>query len=285
MKTETFIAIVVLSFAIHAAFGFEGRITAALTQGGPVANLVYTVGTNYVRIEQTDTGWPHARDIVNLQTGEMTLLFPNNRSFVRLDKSGGAHAPSRPADASSAGAGSQALPTALGAGAPPMPAPQGIGPTNLPGAPAMPQMPAMPGIPRPGMGMPATPMMPMMMGRLELRDTGHSTNLLGLACEQYELKQRGETMEIWATDRLLPFQLYLPNQPHRFGPRMIEEQWGDLLKAKQLFPLLAMSKIGNGAERYRFEVQSITPEKINPGEEARLFQPPSDYQEIRPLPF
>ena len=92
-------------------------------------------------------------------------------------------------------------------------------------------------------------------------------------------------MEIWATDQLLPFQPYLEKQPHRFRPQMIEEQWGDLLKAKKLFPLLAVLKVGNGAERYRFEVQSVTPEKIKPGEEAQLFQPPPDYQEIQPLPF
>jgi len=74
------------------------------------------------------------------------------------------------------------------------------------------------------------PMMPpMMMEPLSLTATGDRTNLLGYACERFEIKRRGEGMEIWATTQLLPFQPYVPNQPHRFGPRGIEEQWGDLL--------------------------------------------------------
>jgi len=111
-------------------------------------------------------------------------------------------------------------------------------------------------------------------------------------------------MEIWATDKLLPFEPYLQNQPHRFGPHMIEEQWGDLLKSKKLFPLLAVLKFeafprpanppGTNAlsqasppppdmpERYRFEIKSITPETNT---DDTLFQPPPDYQEIQPLPF
>ena len=89
--------------------------------------------------------------------------------------------------------------------------------------------------------MPAMPMMPAsMMGKIDLHDTGKKTNILGFACEQYELKQRGQTMEIWVTDQLFQFQPYVQGQPHRFGPRMIEEQWPELVKAKKLFPLLAI---------------------------------------------
>ena len=128
-------------------------------------------------------------------------------------------------------------------------------------------------------------MPPPMMEKLELTATGDQTNLLGRACEKFQIKQRGETIEIWATAQLFPFQPYQQNQPHRFGPQMIEEQWGDLLEGKKLFPLRATLKFDNGAERYRFEVQSITPEKITPDDAAKLFRPPPDYQEIQPLPF
>src|SRR5208282_868650 len=167
---------------------------------------------------------------------------------------------------------------------------------NMPVMPPRPVMPNMPALP-PGVvmqssagpgasGMPAMPMpmMPGMMEKLELQDTGQKTNLLGFACEQFEIKQRGETMEIWATDLLFPFQPYIQNQPHRFGPRMIEEQWGDLLKAKHLFPLRASLRFDNGAERFRFEVQSVTPQKLT-DDDAKLFQPPTNYFEIQPLPF
>jgi len=127
-------------------------------------------------------------------------------------------------------------------------------------------------------------MPPMMMERMELKATEDKKEILGFPCTRYELKRRGEVMEIWATDKLLPFQPWLANQPHRFGPRMIEEQWGELLRAKKLFPLSATLKFENGPERIRFEVKSIDPKKIT-DTEGKLFQPPPDYQEIQPLPF
>ena len=132
------------------------------------------------------------------------------------------------------------------------------------------------------------------MEQMELKATRDTTNLLGYVCARYELKQRGEVMEIWATDKLLPFQPFLQNQPARFGPHMMEERWSGLLRDRKLFPLLAVLRIEHpsasaeggplvaGPERLRFEVKSIAPEKIA---DERLFQPPPDYHEIQPLPF
>lgn len=101
---------------------------------------------------------------------------------------------------------------------------------------------------------------------------------------RYEVKLRREIMEIWATDQLFPFQAYQRNQPHRFGPRMIEEQWPELLKARKLFPLLVTMRFESGPERYRFEVKSIQPEKIT-DPDGKLFQPPPEYHELQPSPF
>lgn len=288
----------VLAFSILAspAFAFEGRINAAFVQGARTNIFRYTVGPDDVRIEIVSNNWPNPVDIVERQSGAMTLLFPQNRSFVRLKPA--AENPSAPPGFPAM----PAMPPGVGAQtqSPPSP-PKNIGPTNLPGMPEMPappQMPAMPNMPAGG-GMPAMPMMrpPMMPGmteKMELQDTGQKTNLLGFTCEQYEIKQRGEVMEIWATDQLFPFQSYQQNQPHRFGPQMMEKQWGELLKAKKLFPLLAVLRFETpslpgqavpapaGPERMRFEVQSVTPERIT---DNSLFQPPPDYQEIQPLPF
>ena len=261
MKTKTLITAVSSFFLLHSALAFEGRITAALTRGGQATPLLYTAGTKCLRVEVAASDRPNPVDLLDWPSGEMTLLFPNNRSFVRLKAAS--------KDASSA----------------------------PPGFPPIPQKPAMPNIPVGG-GMPAMPPMPMMpppmMGKMELTATGDKTNLLGFACEKYEIKQRGEVMEIWATDQLFPFQPYVQNQPRRFGPRMIEDQWGDLLKAKKLFPLLAVLRFGRppapgggappvaGPERCRFEVKSVTQEAIT---DDSLFQPPSEYQEIQRLPF
>jgi hypothetical protein len=120
--------------------------------------------------------------------------------------------------------------------------------------------------------------------KAELQATGQKTNLLGFACQQYQLKQRGETLEIWATDQLFPYQPYVQNQPHRFGPQRIEEQWPGMLTSRKLFPMLASLHYDNGAERSRFEVQAVTPQILTE-KDTKLFQPPEGWFEIQPLPF
>jgi len=122
------------------------------------------------------------------------------------------------------------------------------------------------------------------MDKLELKATGQTTNLLGYVCTGYELKLGGTTMTIWATDRLLPFQGWVQNQPANFGRRQIEDQWADLVKGQKLFPLLATLKPDHAPERYRFEVKAISPKKFT-ATDAALFQVPAEYQEIQPLPF
>ncbi|MBU6409950.1 MAG: hypothetical protein KGR98_06145, partial [Verrucomicrobia bacterium] len=146
---------------------FQGGITVAVSQGGQTRHLLYTVGTNSLRVECTDAGYPYPRDIVNMRSGAIIILFPNNRSFMKLP--GKSPAPS----------GS------------PM---SRIGPMPVPGAPAMPMIPR-----------PAEP--------LELKATGRTTNILGYACASYELINRAEVMDIWATKELPPFQPYLQGQP------------------------------------------------------------------------
>ena len=319
------------------AAAFEGRINAVMIQGNETNALLYTVGTTSLRVEMTATNWPNPVDILDINSGTLTLLFPNNRSFVHLKPdtdaaTGGAPGmPGMPMPPGGLppGIGPQPAPVA-----PPMPTmpnmpalPPGVGPQpqatpamppmpsrpvmpNMSGAPSMPPIPNMPALPpgvgpqaqsgmlsSPGMpsmpnmagasGMPSMPpmSMPMMQNaRSELQATGQKTNLLGFACQQYQLKQRGETLEVWATDQLFPYQPYLQNQPHRFGPQRIEEQWPGMITSRKLFPLLASLRYDNGAERFRFEVQSVTPQKLT-AKEAKLFQPPEGWFEIQPLPF
>jgi hypothetical protein len=267
-------------FLLRSAFCFEGRIHAALTRGGDTQTLLYTVASNQLRIERTETNRPYARNIVRLDTGAITLLFPHNRSFVRLKNAESGGAPSFPGAPTMPpppgglplGTVSQTSPgsAATAAGAPPLMPSRSAGPPGVgPHAGGF----------RGGPGIPALPMEPV-----ELKSTGETTNLLGYNCARYELKRRAETMEIWATDRLLPFEPWLPNPSRRFGPRLIEEQWPELLRSKNLFPLLAILTFENGPERLRFEVKAVTPEKIE-DRDASLFQPPPDYREIGPLPF
>jgi hypothetical protein len=280
--------LLVLKFELS-LFAFEGQITAKLTRGGDTQTFCYTVGTNCVRLERGETNRPYAINLIARDTGAVTLVFPHNRSFVRLPVTTSPVAPRFPA-----GLPAPAMPamSAMPA-APVVPASMNIGPTNLSGMPVPPSFPAPPGgMPAPspmpmaglGGGMPAMPMMPMPGEPLELTATGDKTNLLGRACAKYEIKQRGQVMEIWATEEGFPFRIWQQNQPPRFGPPMIDEKWADLIRAKKLFPLLAALKFDGGGEQLRFEVTGIKLEKIK-DPDGTLFQPPSDYHELEPLPF
>ena len=63
---------------------FEGRITATLSRGADTQKILYTVAANDVRIERTETNWPHAINLISLAPERLTLVFPHNRSFVRV---------------------------------------------------------------------------------------------------------------------------------------------------------------------------------------------------------
>jgi hypothetical protein len=282
----------------------EGRIEATLKRGNETQTLRYTIGVHQLRVERVESDRPYPKDIVDLDTGTVTLLLPHNRSFVRLKQSGSSGVRTLPGrivtQGTQTGLSSETPSTAAGGEEPaPVLRPALIGPTGLPGAPMPPQVPHPPGMPQmpagfcpqsgPGASvltpMPGRAMVPAMpMEPLAVRATTDTTNLLGYVCTRYELRQRGETMEIWATDQLLPFQPYQQNEAPRFGPRRIEDQWGQLLNDKKVFPLLATLKSENGPERLRFEVTNIKPEQIK-DDDAALFRPPPDYHEMQALPL
>jgi hypothetical protein len=232
---------------------FEGRINATLTRGSETLTMLYTVAAHDLRVECTGTAWPHAKNLVNLDTGATTLVFPHNRSFLHLKPAAGetpatfpgARAPGGLPPGVGPGTASGAA-GAAGSGMPELP--PGIGPQPQLGNAAMPAMPhALPSVAGTNAGFPAgMPAMPVIPPpseeRVELTPTDEKKEILGFPCTRYELRQRGEVLEIWATDKLFAFQPWLANQPPRFGPRMIENQWGELLKAKKLFTLLATLK-------------------------------------------
>lgn len=294
---------------------FDGQIRAYGGRTGAEVGLIYTVGTNLMRVQVTGTNSANAIDVVDLVSGQVTLIQPMNNTFLRFAP-GAQNANGLPP-----GIGPRSRHGDPGAGAQPPRPSAGIGPTNMPGlppsgglppgvgpqaqagnptaAPAMPGMPALPGGLPPGIGpqahadataavpaMPAMPMMAMMPpgGGLELKAKGEKTNLLNYACDRYEIRQNEQTMEIWATSQLPPFQAYLAFQPPGVLPPMIEEQWARLVAAKKLFPLSAIMRSDAGVERYRFVVQSITPRLLTPAE-VRGFEIPDGYVELQPRPF
>jgi hypothetical protein len=139
-------------------------------------------------------------------------------------------------------------------------------------------------------GAPAMPMMPpvAVMGGMgqkrELKKTDQTKKIQGYRCTLYTINDRMEKMEIWATSdaSLFPFRLLQTNYHTRhFGPQMLEEQWAGLLQQQSLFPLEAVSRMGdNGPERFSFKVDKIEQKKIEDADE--LFKPPQNYLEITP---
>src|ERR1017187_10950687 len=73
-----------LAVLASTAVGFEGRINTVMIQGSETNALLYTVGATSLRVEITSTNWPNPVDILDRNSGALTLLFPNNRSFVYL---------------------------------------------------------------------------------------------------------------------------------------------------------------------------------------------------------
>lgn len=275
---------VVVLIAPRLGGAFEGHISIELIQRSETNMLLYTVRGHHLRIENLNTNWPHSVNLVDIETGDVTLIFPHNRTLVRLKNSG--------AQAGSATSTRTQMPPTGGAATllPPRKLPQlevaaspspeselplggmppGIGPQTGQGT-MPPMIPAMP-----------ISMMPMPAKELELKATGEKKIILGQPCAQYEIKLRGETIEVWATDQLLPLQMWLRDQRGPNGPRQFEQRLAELLKPRKLFPLLVSSKLERGQEHPRFRVKSITPEKVT---DEKLFQPPDGYHELQPLPF
>ena len=63
---------------------FVGRIETKIAIGGDLQYIVYTAGTNMIRIERTDTDRPWPLNLMDRTTGERTILYPHNRSYIKL---------------------------------------------------------------------------------------------------------------------------------------------------------------------------------------------------------
>src|ERR1035441_5017850 len=124
---------------------FEGRIHAVMIQGNETNAMLYTVRTDSLRVEMTATNWPNPVDILDINSGRLTLLFPNNRSFVHLKPATNAASPTpgvpgmlMPLAPTPPGLRRDEVASATQAG---------IGPQSAPAAPAMPAMPNLPAPP------------------------------------------------------------------------------------------------------------------------------------------
>jgi hypothetical protein len=295
--------------------------------GADMTQFLFTRKGNQLRIENADKSKPEPVNVVDLAANKLTIIYPHNSSFVVVDltkretQTGGPNLPpgfpTPPnMNASQSEAATDSAQTRPAISPPPgfpTPPPRPSMPPmpNNPMAAGMPNMPAgVPPMPNNPMasGAPSMPMMPPMpvMGGLggtpELKKTDKTKKIQGFDCTLYTISDRMETFEIWATSdsALFPFRLIQTNYLNRhFGPRMLEEQWVELLQKQKLFPLEAILRNdlhiqrenqpgstppGNagaapeqGSERFSFKVDKIEKKKIT---DDALFKPPEKYYEI-----
>jgi Domain of unknown function (DUF4412) len=303
VRLETLVLVALLVF-VPFGFGgekpFEGAVTATSVRAGTEAtHFEFTRKGDKLRIENT-TNKLEPINIVDLAANKLTIIYPHNTTFVRVDltkKAAQPDAPPLPTNPPSLGSGAAGFPTPPNASQSEAATGQ-VGPkiSPPPGFPSPPPMPSMPQLPNnpvaPGMGMPSMPMMPpipsmpSMSGATELKKTEKTKKIQGLECTLYTISDHGENFEIWASNdwALFPFQLITRDYiGHRFGPQMLEETWPELVRNKNLFPLEATLKMEpGGMERLSFKVDKIEKKKI---EDAKLFQPPEKYIRIEAPQF
>ncbi len=280
------------SYSLAGEARFEGVATATLIRGGTQANhFQFTRKGNLLRIENTDNKLEPI-NVIDLEAKKLTIVYPHNTTFVTIDLTRTSAPPGN------------APPINLPI--PPAATPAKVGPavSPAPGFPTPPTMPSIPQLPSQSSGMPGMPnpaaagppmqprmgSMPAMMppppgggfGAAELKKTEQTKKVQGLDCTLYTLNQRGEKFELWVTNdsALFPFRLIERDFfGRRFGPRMLEETWPELLRDKSLFPLEASWKMEPGSqERLSFKVEKMEKKKI---EDTKLFEPPEKYIEIR----
>ncbi|OAI42681.1 hypothetical protein AYO41_00675 [Verrucomicrobia bacterium SCGC AG-212-E04] len=272
---------------------FGGNVSATLTRAGTEAtHFLFARKGNRIRIENSDKKLEPI-NIVDFDATRLTILFPHNTTFVQVDltrASAPSSSPPLPPSLGSAVSGPPNFPTAPNLSAV-QPGAQ-VGPSISP-PPGFPSPPSMPSIPKsqaatPVIAMPALPpmsAMPSMMGAPvapDFKKSDQTRKILGFDCALYTISDRGQKFEIWATNdaALFPFRLLERDfLGRRFGPRMLEETWPELLRNQSLFPLEAILKMEpGGQERLSFKVDKIKVKKI---EDEKLFAPPDNFLEIQ----
>ena len=248
---------------------FEGFVSATLTRpGSEPQRFVFTRRNNLLRIENASNKLEPI-NIIDLNAKKLTIIYPHNTTFVRVDLGRQETLPAGPPGADT---GPAISPPSGFPSPPPIPSlPPRVGPgagAGVAGATNVTGMPAM--------------RVPGMIGASELKKTDETKKIEKFDCTLYRVSERGENLEIWATNdsSLFPFRLITRDYlGRRFGPQMLEEIWPEMLRGKSLFPLEATLKVEpGGMERLSFKIEKIEKKKI---EEEKLFQPPERYIEIQ----
>jgi hypothetical protein len=64
---------------------FEGIVTISESRGGLTKQTIYTRKGDQLRIENVDKSRPNPINILDLAAKKLTIVYPHNSSFVRVD--------------------------------------------------------------------------------------------------------------------------------------------------------------------------------------------------------
>ena len=118
----------------------------------------------------------------------------------------------------------------------------------------------------------------------KVEKTGKTETILGYLCEQYLTTDRGETVEMWVTDKLGNFMGVStgggPMGGMMGGGRRQSSGsgWEQAIKGKQgFFPLRVISRDAKGKETFRLEARKVEPGPLPDS----LFAPPEGFQKFQ----
>lgn len=259
---------ILLAATAHAGPFFEGCVIASLGQPkGHTITLLYTRSGAHLRIENADKKATDPINLLDLQKGQLTILFPKDSTYVRIDASRSSSRleviPSLP---------SKLDPEVKIAPAQEIAAFATPYPSNLKHAAPLTEL----------SGAPSTdsrwhPVLTKLEGRRRNFDR---------PCQAYDVIFDPMRVTIWATkdSGLFPFRLLQRRYSvEHFGLRQPEEEWSHLLRRESLFPMeVRLCLSPSSEERILFKVEKIERKKI---EDVGLFEVPDGFREIQAPPF
>lgn len=122
----------------------------------------------------------------------------------------------------------------------------------------------------------------------KFEETGETRKLLGYPVRKYLTTSDEGTIELWLAEGFGVYtgfgegterpREHIPGEDVPDPPDPMP--WEQALAGQPLFPLLVITRDGNGRETYRVEAKEITPQPLPDG----LFNPPSNYKKLKTWP-
>lgn len=224
----------------------EGEILLRQTAGEQTTEWRFTKSAKTLRIEQlTESRPPAPVNLIDLETGDITIIAPINRSVRTFPAA--AFERKEPRETVAGQEVEWEIPPGVGAN----PSPPGVGATDprqgtapFPGGAGLPASPAIPGMPTipemPG-GIPAFPDLPDQgpVGELVAHDDVREIH--GHSCRFHTMRLDGQQeLALWLATHpdLPPFALPVSDAPSPYGSRDLMQEWPAIIRRSGQFPMI-----------------------------------------------